>query len=54
MRHINATLLCEAGVDPKTAQVRLGHASITTTLGIYVHTTDGLCRQAADKIDEIL
>ena len=54
MRHINATLLCEAGVDPKTAQVRLGHASITTTLGIYVHTTDGLCRQAADKIDKIL
>lgn len=53
-RHTNATALCEAGVDPKTAQVRLGHASISTTLGIYVHTTDSLCKQAAEKIDELI
>ena len=54
LSHTNATALCEAGVDPKTAQVRLGHASISTTLGIYVHTTDSLCKQAAEKMDELI
>lgn len=35
-------------------QQRLGHASISTTLGIYAHTDSDLQRGAADAMDYIL
>ncbi len=37
LRHTHASLLIEAGVHPKAIQVRMGHASITTTLNTYGH-----------------
>lgn len=40
IRHQYATTLYEAGVDPKTAQVLLGHAQISTTMDIYTHLSD--------------
>ena len=37
LRHTYATLLYNAGVDAKSAQEMLGHASVQTTLEIYTH-----------------
>ena len=36
LRHTHATWLLHAGVNPKIVQERLGHASIITTLKIYL------------------
>lgn len=38
MRHLNASLLINAGVDVKTVQSCLGHSTATTTLQIYTHS----------------
>lgn len=37
LRHTFASMLYDAGVDTKTAQRLLGHASIDTTMKIYIH-----------------
>lgn len=37
LRHTYASLLYDAGVDVKSAQKFLGHASLEMTLGIYTH-----------------
>lgn len=37
-RHTYATMLNNAGVDPKTIQTILGHADISVTLNTYTHT----------------
>jgi integrase len=37
LRHSCASLLADAGTDPKVIQSRLGHASISTTYDHYVH-----------------
>ena len=38
LRHSHATLLYNHNIDIKLIQERLGHADISTTLNIYVHT----------------
>ena len=50
LRHTWATLALRAGVHPKVVQERLGHSSITVTLGIYSHVTDGLDLGAAEQV----
>lgn len=47
LRHTSATLLLSAGVHPKIAQERLGHASIDTTLNVYSHVIEGMDVEAA-------
>lgn len=37
LRHTHASRLIEAGVPLPVIQVRLGHESITTTVGTYGH-----------------
>lgn len=39
LRHTFATRCIEAGMEPKTLQEILSHASISTTMDIYVHVT---------------
>lgn len=51
LRHTHATMLIEAGVSPKSVQMRLGHASVTTTFDKYVHDTDDMQRSAVDIFD---
>ncbi|MBE3574715.1 MAG: site-specific integrase [Firmicutes bacterium] len=54
LRHTSNTLLAEAGVDPRTLQQRLGHASPQLTLSVYTHVTANMQREAAAKMQEIL
>ncbi|MBV8421212.1 MAG: tyrosine-type recombinase/integrase [Hyphomicrobiales bacterium] len=51
LRHSHATQLLLAGVHPKVAQERLGHATITTTLDLYSHVTDTMQTDAATRLD---
>jgi integrase len=40
LRHFFASMLIAAGLNPKTIQVRLGHATISETLDTYGHLLD--------------
>ena len=51
LRHTHVALLIDQGEHPKTIRVRLGHASISTTLGTYGHVFEGLDEAAADRLD---
>lgn len=49
LRHTHATLLLQAGVNPKIVQERLGHSNISTTLDIYSHVTPTIQAEALDR-----
>jgi integrase len=53
LRHSHATQLLLAGVHPKVAQERLGHATITTTLDLYSHVTETMQNDAANRLDAL-
>ena len=53
LRHTHATMLLEAGVNPKYIQERLGHATFEFTLKLYTHTTVKMDNFAAKVSDEI-
>ena len=40
-----------AGVNPKIAQERLGHLTISVTLDLYSHVTETMQEDAAARID---
>lgn len=48
LRHTQATLLIGGGSDVKTVQTRLGHASPSTTLAIYVRAIEANDRRASE------
>ena len=54
LRHTFATMSLGYGMDIKTLAATLGHASAETTLNIYSHVTDEMCRSAAEKIDRAM
>lgn len=54
LRHTQATLLIGSGCDIKSVQARLGHASASTTMGIYAHAIEANDRRAADVFDAVL
>ena len=51
-RHTHATTLIESGVSPKVVQDRLGHADISTTLNLYVHTTGKMQDAAVEAFEK--
>jgi integrase len=53
-RHTMATLALESGVPAKVVAERLGHASITTTLDRYSHVTEGMDRDAASTVADLI
>ena len=54
LRHTCATLLLQAGVNPKVVAERLGHASVTLTLDTYSHVLPTMQAQAAAALDAAL
>lgn len=54
MRHLNASLLINAGVDVKTVQSCLGHSTATTTLQIYAHSFQTAQAAAMEAVAEAL
>lgn len=53
LRHTQATLLLGAGVDIKTVQTRLGHATSKVTLDMYAHALPANDREAAELMGSI-
>jgi integrase len=54
LRHTVASLLLEAGENPKVVQELLGHSSISITLDIYSHLIPGMKQQAIDKLSAMI
>lgn len=54
LRHTHASLLLQAGVNPKIVQERLGHSQISLTLDTYSHLIPGMQHDAADKFNELM
>jgi integrase len=50
LRHTNASLALDAGVDLKVVSERLGHSQIAITADLYTHVNSGPGRAAADQI----
>ena len=48
LRHTFATRCIESGCDSKTVSILLGHASVNTTLNLYVHPGIGRKRACVD------
>ncbi len=54
MRHTHATLLLQAGVNPKVVSERLGHSSVAFTLDTYAHVMPGMQPEAAERLAELI
>ena len=52
LRHTYATMLYDAGVDPKSAQGWCGHANLEVTLGIYTHLSKNKEQQSIQKFND--
>ncbi len=53
LRHAAATAMLQAGIHPKVASERLGHASVAITLDLYSHLIEGMDADAADKMEDV-
>ena len=47
LRHFHATVMLQQGQSPVLVSKRLGHASVSTTMGIYSHILPGWQKEAA-------
>jgi integrase len=54
LRHTSATLLLEAGINPKVVSERLGHATITLTLDVYSHVLPHMQEKASDELEAVM
>ncbi len=54
LRHTFATRCIESGCDCKTVSSLLGHASVSTTLNLYVHPGIGQKRACVDRMMQAL
>lgn len=53
LRHTHATLMLQAGINPKIVSERLGHANISITLDTYSHVLPDMQREAVEKLDDL-
>lgn len=51
LRHTNASLLIEQGVNVRTVSSRLGHSQTSTTLNIYTHAFQSADASAAQALE---
>ncbi len=54
LRHTHAALLIAANVHPRAIQARLGHGSITVTLGTYGHLMPDATRGVGERVEALL
>jgi integrase len=54
LQHSHLSHLLSAGIHPKVASERAGHASVAITMDIYSHVLPGMQEEAANKIDAAL
>lgn len=54
LRHTNATLMLQDGVNPSLVQQRIGHADASTTLQFYGHAIAGHGSEAAKSVEDSL
>lgn len=54
LRHTFATRAIESGIDYKTVSEILGHSKPSTTINLYVHSTNDSKREAAELISELI
>jgi len=54
LRHTHASLLLQAGVNPKVVSERLGHHSTAFTLDVYSHTIPGMQASAAEQVADAI
>jgi integrase len=54
LRHTNATLLMDAGVNPKTVSERLGHSDVGITLRTYTHVNAAEQQRVSDVMVGLL
>jgi len=53
LRHTCATMMLEAGVNPRVVQEILGHRDVETTLGTYSHVLQEVFDGAAASLDDV-
>lgn len=53
-RHTFATRCIEAGIQPKTLQSYLGHATLQMTMDLYVHVTEDFKHEEFVKLDKVM
>ncbi|HEX8289656.1 MAG TPA: tyrosine-type recombinase/integrase [Pyrinomonadaceae bacterium] len=54
LRHTTATLLLQAGVNPKVVSERLGHSTIVLTLDVYSHVLPSMQQDATKQLEKII
>lgn len=54
LRHTYTSLQIQAGIDPKSLQLLLGHADIKTTLNVYAHLTKDKKKENIMQFDAML
>jgi integrase len=54
LRHLHATLMDQAGVTPKVASSRLGHAKVDLTQNVYTHAQKVSDLDVAAKVHKLL
>lgn len=52
LRHTYASICISIGADPATVSKRMGHANVSTTLGIYTHLFEK--KEEEDKLASAL
>lgn len=53
IRHLSATIMLNNGIDPVTVSKQLGHASPTTTMNFYAHTTEENQKSASQTLPSL-
>ena len=54
LRHTHATLLLQAGINPKIVSERLGHSTIILTLDVYSHVLPNMQKDATDQLEQMI
>jgi integrase len=54
LRHTTATLLLQAGVNPKIVSERLGHSTAMLTLDVYSYVLPNMQQSASEHLEAMI